>query len=89
MGRPVWVGVAILMDDGTTDTWQVSAVDGHVTIRIEQQGIGGSAALLRDPNFINNVLVPTSIYVNGKARRWGPDAGHGSPFLLTPREIES
>lgn len=89
MSRPVWVGVAILMDDGTTDTWQVNAVDGHVTIRIEQQGIGGSAALLRDPNFINNVLVPTSIYVNGKARRWGPDAGHGSPFLLTPREIES
>lgn len=89
MSRPVWVGVAILMEDGTTDTWQVNAVDGHVTIRIEQQGIGGSAALLRDPNFINNVLVPTSIYVNGKARRWGPDAGHGSPFLLTPREIES
>lgn len=89
MGRPVWVGVAILMDDGTTDTWQVNAVDGYMTIRIEQQGIGGSAALLRDPNFINNVLVPTSIYVNGRARRWGPDAGHGSPFLLTPREIES
>lgn len=89
MSRPVWVGVAILMEDGTTDTWQVNAVDGHVTIRIEQQGIGGSAALLRDPNFINNVLVPTSIYVNGKARRWGPDAGHGSPFILTPREIES
>lgn len=89
MSRPVWVGVAILMEDGTTDTWQVNAVDGHVTIRIEQQGIGGSAALLRDPNFINNVLVPTSIYVNGKARRWGPDAGHGSPFLLTPREIEA
>lgn len=89
MSRPVWVGVAILMEDGTTDTWQVNAVDGHVMVRIEQQGIGGSAALLRDPNFINNVLVPTSIYVSGKARRWGPNAGHGSPFLLTPREIES
>lgn len=89
MSRPVWVGVAILMEDGTTDTWQVNAADGPVMVRVEQQGIVAPGVLLRDPNWINNVLVPTSLYINGKARRWGPDAGHGSPFLLTPREIES
>lgn len=87
--RPVWVGVAILMDDGTTDTWQVNAADGHVQVRIEQAGINPPAGWRSDPNWINNVLVPTSITINGKARRWGPDAGHGSPFLLTPRAIES
>lgn len=90
MGRPIWVGVAILMDDGTTDTWQVNANDGQVRVRIEQGGVQAAGALLRDPNWINNVLVPTSILVNGKARRWGPDAGHGSPFFLTPtKEIEA
>lgn len=89
MGRPVWVGVAILMEDGSTDTWQVNAADGDVFVRIEQSGITGPSWMLRDPNFINNVLVPTSINVRGSARRWGPDAGHGSPFILTPREIEA
>lgn len=89
MSRPIWVGVAILMEDGTTDTWQVNAADGHVSVRITQQGIQAPAHLLRDPNWINEVLVPTAIQVQGSARRWGPDAGHGSPFILTPREIEA
>lgn len=89
MSRPVWVGVAILMEDGTTDTWQVNAVDGDVRVRIEQAGIQGNLSQLRDPNWINNVLVSTNITVAGKARRWGPDAGHGSPYILTRREIGS
>jgi hypothetical protein len=81
--------VAILMDDGTTDTWMVNAADGQVQVRIEQGGINPPAGWRQNPNWINDVLVPTAIMINGKARRWGPDAGHGSPFLLTRREIEA
>jgi hypothetical protein len=84
------VGVAVLLDDGTTDTWQVNAADGQVTIRIEQGGVGLPSLAYRaqHPNWADNLLVPTNIMVSGRARRWGPNAGHGSPFTLERREIE-
>lgn len=88
MSKPVWIGVAILMEDGTTDTWMLNAADGHIGVRIEQAGIVPPPGWRTDPNWINQVLVPTHLDIYGKARRWGPDAGHGSPFILTQREIE-
>lgn len=89
MGRPVWIGVAILMDDGTTDTWQLNAADAPIQLRTEQGGVTG----LSGPSWtwdLSNLLVPTKLYIEGKARRWGPQAGHGSDLRIpTQKEIGS
>jgi hypothetical protein len=87
-GKPVWVGVAILLDDGTTDSYQVNINDGPVVVRIEQQGTQIPRHLLHDPEYLHNLLVPTKVLVQGRARRWGPEAGHGSSFRIPERQKE-
>jgi len=86
--RPIWIGVAILLDDGTTDTWQVNAQDGAIQLRTEQGGVS-----MPGPSWtwdLNNILVPTKIFIQGNARRWGPNAGHGSDLRIpTQKEIGS
>lgn len=80
--------MAVLLDDGTTDTWQVNANDGPILLRTEQEGVR-----LPGPHRtwdLANLLVPTKISIQGKARRWGPQAGHGSDFRMPGlAEIES
>jgi len=87
-GRPIWVGVVILTEDGSADTWQLNADDGPLQIRIEQEGIAFRGSVL-PPEVLATLLVPTRIQVSGKARRWGPEAGSGSTFRMPiqPREI--
>lgn len=88
MSRPVWIGVAILFDGGTTDTWQFNAQDGPIQLRSEQGGVN-----LPGPFWtwdLNNILVPTKLFIEGQSRRWGPQAGHGSDLRIpTQKEIES
>lgn len=87
-GRPVWVGVAILLEDGTTDTWQMNINDGPIQVRSQQAGLTFRGPV-PSPEVLATYLVDTMITVSGKARRWGPDAQSGSTFRIPeqPKEL--
>lgn len=89
MSRPVWIGVAILMEDGTTDTWQINAQDGPIRLQSIQGGVTGLPGPASTWN-LQDRLVPTKLIIEGLARRWGPRAGHGSDLIIpTMKEIGS